>query len=242
MSVQNSYATGVQSFTPGSTVLYKTGTSSSSSRIEEANVYIGSTVGTGSGLAFRIVNPGSTDTPAFSASASAFDSQTGTLETYDATVVADSLAHDVTDYTTGYSPAGPDLSGQGSDQYFTFKVIRTSVSKFDVKWSGTLAGLWVAVPGSTIDNASGLNGWVDMSVAYGGAGVPGSDIGNGGNGSNGCALGTVAPLNSAQTNRSITATFGTVSTSSTATNEIYIRIKLTSGQSISALTLESASN
>ena len=242
MSVQNSYATGVQSFTPGSTVLYKTGTSSSSSRIEEANVYIGSTVGTGTGLAFRIVNPGSTDTPAFSASASAFDSQTGTLETYDATVVADSLAHDVTDYTTGYSPAGPDLSGQGSDQYFTFKVIRTSVSKFDVKWSGTLAGLWVAVPGSTIDNASGLNGWVDMSVAYGGAGVPGSDIGNGGNGSNGCALGTVAPLNSAQTNRSITATFGTVSTSSTATNEIYIRIKLTSGQSISALTLESASN
>jgi hypothetical protein len=242
MSVQNSYATGVQSFTPGSTVLYKTGTSSSSSRIEEANVYIGSTVGTGAGLAFRIVNPGSTDTPAFSASASAFDSQTGTLETYDATVVADSLAHDVTDYTTGYSPAGPDLSGQGSDQYFTFKVIRTSVSKFDVKWSGTLAGLWVAVPGSTIDNASGLNGWVDMSVAYGGAGVPGSDIGNGGNGSNGCALGTVAPLNSAQTNRSITATFGTVSTSSTATNEIYIRIKLTSGQSISALTLESASN
>ena len=242
MSVQNSYATGVQSFTPGSTVLYKTGTSSSSSRIEEANVYIGSTVGTGSGLAFRIVNPGSTDTPAFSASASAFDSQTGTLETYDATVVADSLAHNVTDYSTGYLPVGPDLSGQGASQYFTFKVIRTSVSKFDVKWSGTLAGLWVAVPGSTIDNASGLNGWVDMSVAYGGAGVPGSDIGNGGNGSNGCALGTVAPLNSAQTNRSITATFGTVSTSSTATNEIYIRIKLTSGQSISALTLESASN
>ena len=242
ISCFNSYATGTNNFAPADTILYKTGTSSSSSRIEEANVYIGSTVGTGSGLAFRIVNPGSTDTPAFSASASAFDSQTGTLETYDATVVADSLAHNVTDYSTGYLPVGPDLSGQGASQYFTFKVIRTSVSKFNVKWSGTLAGLWVAVPGSTIDNASGLNGWVDMSVAYGGAGVPGSDIGNGGNGSNGCALGTVAPLNSAQTNRSITATFGTVSTSSTATNEIYIRIKLTSGQSISALTLESASN
>jgi hypothetical protein len=242
ISCFNSYATGTNNFAPADTILYKTGTSSSSSRIEEANVYIGSTVGTGSGLAFRIVNPGSTDTPAFSASASAFDSQTGTLETYDATVVADSLAHNVTDYSTGYLPVGPDLSGQGASQYFTFKVIRTSVSKFDVKWSGTLAGLWVCVPGSTIDNASGLNGWVDMSVAYGGAGVPGSDIGNGGNGSDGCALGTVAPLNSAQTNRSITATFGTVSTSSTATNEIYIRIKLTSGQSISALTLESASN
>tara|TARA_R110001592_G_scaffold75947_5_gene229676 strand:- start:579 stop:2750 length:2172 start_codon:yes stop_codon:yes gene_type:complete len=238
----NSYATGVQSFTPSGTVLYKTGTSSSSSRIEEANVYIGSTVGTGGGLAFRIENPGSSDTPAFSASASAFDSQNGPLQTYDATVVADSLAHNVTDYTTGFLPVGPDLSGQGASQYFTFKVIRTSVSKFDVKWSGTLAGLWVCVPGSAIDNASGLNGWVDMSASYGGAGVPGSDIGNGGNGSDGCALGTTAPLNASQTNTSITATFGTVSTSSTATNEIYIRIKLTSGQSISALTLESASN
>ena len=242
ISCFNSYATGTNNFAPGSDVLYKTGTSSSSSRIEEANVYIGSTVGTGSGLAFRIENPGSTDTPAFSASASAFDSQNGPLQTYDATVVADSLAHNVTDYTTGYLPVGADLSGQASDQYFTFKVIRTSVSKFDVKWSGTLAGLWVCVPGSAIDNASGLNGWVDMSASYGGAGVPGSDIGNGGNGSDGCALGTPAPLNASQTNTSITATFGTVSTSSTATNEIYIRIKLTSGQSISALTLESASN
>ena len=242
ISCFNSYATGTNNFAPGSDVLYKTGTSSSSSRIEEANVYIGSTVGTGSGLAFRIENPGSTDTPTFTASASAFDSQNGPLQTYDATVVADSLAHNVTDYTTGYLPVGADLSGQASDQYFTFKVIRTSVSKFDVKWSGTLAGLWVCVPGSTIDNASGLNGWVDMSVSYGGAGVPGSDIGNGGNGSDGCALGTTAPLNASQTNTSITATFGTVSTSSTATNEIYIRVKLTSGQSISALTLESASN
>ena len=242
ISCFNSYATGTNNFAPGSDVLYKTGTSSSSSRIEEANVYIGSTVGTGSGLAFRIENPGSTDTPTFTASASAFDSQNGPLQTYDATVVADSLAHNVTDYTTGYLPVGADLSGQASDQYFTFKVIRTSVSKFDVKWSGTLAGLWVCVPGSAIDNASGLNGWVDMSASYGGAGVPGSDIGNGGNGSDGCALGTPAPLNASQTNTSITATFGTVSTSSTATNEIYIRIKLTSGQSISALTLESASN
>jgi len=239
----NSYATGSQSFAPGSTVLYKTGTSSSSSRIEEANVYIGSTIGSGSGLAFRIENPGSTDNPSFSASAGAFDSENGPLQTYDATVVADSLAHNVTDYTTGFLPAGPDLSGQGSSQYFTFKVIRTSVSKFDVKFSGTVAGLWIAVPGSTIDSsANATNGWVDMSVSYAGSGVPGANTGAGGNGSDGCALGGVVPLNSSQSNQSFTATFGTVSTSSTATNEIYIRIKLTSGQSISALSLESASN
>ena len=105
-----------------------------------------------------------------------------------------------------------------------------------------MAGLWVCVPGSTIDSASSLNGWVDMSTSYAGSGVPGANTGSGGNGSDGCALGGTVTLNSAQTNESFTATFGTVSTSSTSTNEIYIRIKLTSGQSISALSLESASN
>ena len=70
----------------------------------------------------------------------------------------------------------------------------------------------------------------------------GANTGAGGNGSNGCALGGVAPLNSAQTNKAITATFGTVSSSSTATNEIYVCIKLTSGQSITAFSLLAASN
>ncbi len=243
VSVFNSYSTGVQSFSPGGTVLYKTGTSSSSSRIEEANVYIGSSIGSGSGLAQRIENPGSTDTPSFSASATVFDSETSTLETYDATVVGDVLSHDETDYSSGHLPAGPDLSaGRSGDQYFTFKVVRTSTSKFDVKFSGTLAGCWVAVPGSSIDSASSLNGWVDMSISYAGAGVPGANTGSGGNGSNGCALGGVIPTGSAQTNKSTTATFGTVSSSSTSTNEIYVRIKLESGQSITALSLESASN
>jgi hypothetical protein len=243
VSVFNSYATGVQSFTPSDTVLYKTGTSSSSSRIEEANVYIGSTIGSGSGLAQRIENPGSTDTPAFSASATVFDSETSTLQTYDSTVVADVLSHDETDYSTGYLPAGPDLSaGRSGTQYFTFKFVRTSTSKFDVKFSGTLAGCWVGLPGSTIDSTSSLNGWIDMSISYAGAGVPGANTGAGGNGSDGCALGGVIPTGSAQTNKSTTATFGTVSSSSTATNEIYVRIALTSGQSITALSLESASN
>jgi hypothetical protein len=172
-----------------------------------------------------------------------FDSETSTLQTYDSTVVADVLSHDETDYSTGYLPVGPDLSaGRTGTQYFTFKFIRTSVSKFDVKFSGTLAGCWVAVPGSTIDSSSSLNGWVDMATSYAGAGVPGANTGAGGNGSDGCALGGVIPTGSAQTNKSTTATFGTVSSSSTSTNEIYVRIALTSGQSITALSLESASN
>ena len=243
VSVFNSYSTGVQSFTPSGTVLYKTGTSSSSSRIEEANVYIGSTIGSGSGLAQRIINPGSTNTPSFSASATVFNSESGTLEVYDSTVVADVLSHDETDYSSGYLPVGPDLSAtRNGTQYFTFKFTRTSVSKFDVKFSGTLAGAWVAVPGSTIDAASNQNGWVELTTAYAGSGVPGANTGAGGNGSDGCALGGTITTGSSVSNEATTATFGTVSSSSTATNEIYVRIALTSGQSITALSLESASN
>ena len=81
-----------------------------------------------------------------------------------------------------------------------------------------------------------------MSIAYAGAGVPGSNTGAGGNGSDGCALGGTAPLNSNQTNKAVTATFGTVSSSSTGTNEIYVRIALDTGQSVTALSLQAASN
>lgn len=242
VSVLNSYATGTGTFTStlSANVLYKTGTAST---MEESNVVVGGTIGSGSGLAFRIINPGSTDTPVFTGSEAAFNSQTSTLETYDATIVAAVLKHDQTNYASGYLPAGPNLSsGRTGSQYFTFKIQRSSVSKFDVKWTGTIAGLWVALPGSSIDSTSTLNGWLDMSTAYGGAGVPGANTGAGGNGSNGCALGGVAPLNSAQTNKSITATFGTESSTNATNNEIYIRIKLTSGQSVTALSLQPASN
>jgi hypothetical protein len=241
VSVNNNYATGssgalIVSGTP--TVLYKTGTAST---MEETTLTFGSTVGTGSGLAARIINPGSTDTPTYTASASLFNSQTSTLETYDATIVAAVLKHDQTNYSTGYLPVGPNLSsGRSGSQYFTFRFVRTSVSKFNIKFTGTIAGLWVALPGSGIDTSSTLNGWVDMSIAYAGSGQPGA--GTGGNGSNGCALGGVVTLNSAVTNHSKTCTFGTASSSSTATNEIYVRIKLTSGQTVSALSLETASN
>jgi hypothetical protein len=243
LSATNSYNTGTAALTAtlAATVLYKTGTVSSASVIEEANVFVGSTIGSGSGLAFRIINPGSGNTPAFTGSEAAFNSQSSTLQTYDATVIANLLKHDQTNYSTGYLPVGPDLSsGRSGTQYFTFKIIRTSVSKFDIKWSGTIAGLWVALPGSAIDTFSTLNGWLDLTIAYAGAGQPGA--GTGGNGSNGASLGGIAPVNAAQTNKSVTATFGTVSSSSATNNEIYIRIALTSGQSVTALSLQTASN
>jgi hypothetical protein len=237
VSVNNSYSVGTQLFAQTGNVLYKTGTST---QIEELSIPVNN-VGTGSGNGYRIVNPGNGNTPAFVGNEAAFDSATSTLQTYDATVVGAVLKHDVTDYSTGYLPVGPNLNlGRSGAQYFTFKFVRTVVSKFDIKYTGTLAGLWVSLPGSTINTTSTLNGWLDMSVAYNGSGVPGA--GTGGNGSNGCAVGGTATLNSAVTNKSVTATFGTVSSSSTANNMIYVRVRLTGGQSLTALSIETATH
>jgi hypothetical protein len=244
MSVNNSYSTGTLTLTTalGNTVLWKSGTATA---IDESNVVIGSTIGTGSGNAYRIINPGTGNTPVFTGSEAAFNSQSSTLQTYDATVVGSGssglLKHDQTNYSTSYLPAGPNLSaGRTGTQYFTIKFVRTAVSKFDVKYTGNVAGMWVALPGSVIDSSSSANGWINMAVAYGGAGYPG--VNAPGNGSDGCAVGGIVSLNTSVTNSSKTCTFGTVSSSSTATNEIYVRIALTAGQSVTALTLETASN
>ena len=243
LSVNNSYATGTLTLTTalGNIVLYKSGTATA---IDEGNIVVTS-VGTGSGNAVRIVNPGSGNTPAYTGNAAAFNSQSSTLETYDATVVGSGvqgvLKHDQTNYSAGYLPAGPNLSaGRSGTQYFTFKFIRTTVSKFDITYAGTVAGMWVALPGSVIDASSGANGWIDMSQAYAGSGYPG--VNSPGNGSDGCSLGGVVQLNTTVASTSKTCTFGTVSSSSTATNEIYIRVALTAGQTVTGLSLKSASN
>jgi len=248
-TVTNSYNSTTNTFTPGATVLYKTGNSTA---VDEGNVVVGSTIGSGPGNGYRIVNPGTGNTPVFTGSEAAFNSQTGPFYTYDAVVVGSGsqgvLKFDQTNYATGYLPAGPNLTTQGSTQWFTFKFVRTSTSKFDIQITGTVGGVWVALPGSVFDTASGgvgptssLSGWLNMSLPYGGAGRPGANSGVGGNGSNGCALGGIIPINTA-INGSYTCTFGTVSSTSTATHEIYVRIRLTSGQSVTALTLQTASN
>jgi hypothetical protein len=244
ITVTNSYNSASQAFTTAlaATVLYKNGNITA---IDEGNVIVTS-VGTGSGNAYRIVNPGAGNTPIYTGSESAFNSQSSTLQTYDATVVglgsAGVLKHDQTNYSTGYLPAGPNLSsGRTGTQYFTFKFVRTNVSKFDITYSGNVAGMWVALPGSVIDASSSANGWINMATAYGGAGYPG--VNAPGNGSDGCSLGGVVPVNVNQASAiNRTCTFGTVSSSSTATNEIYVRVALTSGQTVSALSINAASN
>ena len=230
-----------QNFTPTGGVLFKTGTSNSNT-IEETNIAAAATFGSGSSSAYRIVNPGSGDTPTFSACAAAFNSQSSTLQTYDAVVVGQGnqavLKHDATDYSTGFLPQGPDLSGQAADQYFTFAFARGAVSKFNINITGTIRGLWVAVPAG-IGTNNGQNGWLSMDQPYAGSGIPGT--GTGGNGSNGCSIGGVVTLGSNVT-QSRTCTFGTLSTSNTATSEVYIRIKLQAGDVVTALSLSGATN
>jgi len=243
MSVNNSYSTGTLTLTTalGNTVLYKSG---SAVAVDEGNIVVTS-VGTGSGNAVRIINPGSGNTPVYTGSEANFNSQSSTLETYDATVVGTGsqgvLKHDQTNYATGYLPAGPNLSASRSGtQYFTIKFVRTDVSKFDITYAGNVAGMWVALPGSAIDSSSGANGWIDMTTAYAGSGYPG--INAPGNGSDGCSLGGVVVPNVSTASVSKTCTFGTVSSSTTATGEIYVRIALTSGQSVTGLSFKAASN
>jgi hypothetical protein len=118
---------------------------------------------------------------------------------------------------------------------------RSAVSKFDVKYTGTIAGLWIALPGLS-ETYSTLNGWLDLGTAYAGSGIPGANTGAGGNGSNGAAVGGNAVFNSAQTNKSVTGTFGTLSSTNSTSNYILVRVAFTSGQSLTALTMEAATH
>lgn len=243
LSVNNSYATGSLTLTTAlaNTVLYKSGTAVA---IDETNIVV-IAVGTGAGNAMRIENPGTGNTPAYTGSEAPFNSETSTLQTYDATVVGSGtqglLLHNQNNYSVGFLPVGPDLTvGRSGTQYFTFKFVRTNVSKFNITYAGTVAGMWVALPDSAIDDSSGANGWIDMSVAYAGAGFPG--VNAPGNGSDGCSLGGAVQLNTLVASTGKTCTFGTVSSSSTVTNEIYVRIALTAGQSVTGLSINTASN
>jgi hypothetical protein len=147
--------------------------------------------------------------------------------------VAGVLSRNQTNYSTGYFPAGPDLSGQAATQYITFRITRDAVSKFDIAVTGKFSGCQVAIPGSSLDTtAAPTNGWIDATVSYGGAGVPGT--GSGGNGSVGCALGGTLTVGSNVT-QSKTVTFGTESSNNSTGNYIYVRFTLAATDSITAL-------
>jgi len=169
-----------------------------------------------------------TDNPVLSGDASWTSS--ASIQTYDAVVAGGVLSHNQINYTSGYLPIGPDLSsGRSAAQYFTCKFQRNSRSQFVINVTGTYAGCWVALPG--ISDVTSSTQWWNMFVAFLGAGVPGDLTGSGGNGTNGCASGTVMSGSSG----SFTCTFGTQSSTNSTGNNIIIRFKLTAGQSITGL-------
>ena len=198
------------------------------------------------------------NTPAFSPSTNFYtsDAWTGaeTIAGTDESVVRwGAVKHFTTDLSTGYLPVGPDLNtGRSGTQYFTFAFQRQAAANFDITLTAPagVAGVWIALPGSTIDTTvigvgptSTINGWADCTIQYNGAGVPGADTGAGGNGSNGCALtgADIVPTATAISNVSYTQTFGEQNMSNSTGNNVLVRIALSSGQSITAVSIGVAS-
>ena len=190
-----------------------------------------------------------TDTPSFTGSTNfytnspyASNTTTSVTGTKEASVIFGTLKYDVTDHSTSL-PAGPDRSGDTGTQYFTFAFRRKVVANFDLNiTSSGVAGVWFAAPGTGIDSASGLNGWIPGTAQYAGAGVPGSDTGNGGNGVDGGAStgADVIPTGSSLSG-GYTMTLGSENMSNATGSVVLIRIALTSGQSITSLSIGEAS-
>ena len=218
-------------------ILYKTGTTSSTSFLDETNIFFNAAVGGSTTGATRCENPdagvASTDNPTFIAGSTLFNSQTSTLLATDATVVGtdtgvNSLKHDVTNYSTGYLPVGPNLSTRtaANPQYFTFRFSRSGVSKFRIRWTtlSGIAGIWAAMPGAngTSLKSGHVNSWLSASVDNSLAG--------------GCALGGNLPT--ASGTRQVNISFGTLSSTNATNNEIWVRIRLNQGQSMTSLYLD----
>ena len=190
--------------------------------IDEDNILVNG-VGSGSGNATR-VGDGAGDNP------SPTPITWGALavpSSHEAIVVGGVLKHDVTDYSTGYRPVGPNLSTRTlNPQYAEFDIRRSGVSQFTINYTGSCDGCWVTMPNNTAwqDSLSGTNGWADMFQSYKGSGVPTSA-------EPGCSSGGVMDNNGG----SFTCVFGTESSSNDSENRILVRWKLSDGQSITSM-------
>jgi len=146
---------------------------------------------------------------------------TGTPQVFDAIVRGAVLRHDQTNYSTGYLPAGPNLSsGRSGAQYFQFQIIRSAVSEFNITITGSYAGCKVCMPDNSawVTGLSNTNGWADMFQAYSGSGTPN-------NANPGCSDGGVMTGSSG----TFKCVFGEQSSSNDSNNRILVRVKLTSG-------------
>jgi len=199
----------------------------------------------------RITGLGSAaDNPAFNSATNYYTSNAWSgaetiAGTQEAVVRWGTLDHFTTDFSSGYLPTGPDLNtGRSGTQYFTFAFRRATMANFDISLNSStgITGLWIAAPGTAIDNASTQNGWVDGTVQYAGSGVPGDDTGNGGNGSLGCALtgADVIPTGTS-INAAYTMTLGSENSSNSTGNNVLVRIALASGETLTSVSVGVAS-
>ena len=193
-------------------------------------------------------NAATANTPSFSAVTNFYTnspyteaSDPGVAGTKEATVRLGVIEHNVVNYSTGFLPAGPNRSGDTGTQYFTFAFRRATVARFTITLTSSsgITGMWYAAPGTTLTAASGINGWVETTTQYAGVGLPGTDTGNGGNGSSGGAFtgSDVIPTGSAINNQTFEMTLGTANLSNATGNVCLVRIALASGQSVSALSI-----
>ena len=190
------------------------------------------------------------NTPAYTNTTNFFTTTTyseasdpGVAGTKEATTRLGVIKYDATNYSTGYLPVGPNRSADTGTQFFTFAFRRSGVSSFDINITSAsgILGCWVALPGTVTDASSSLNGWMRMDATKGGAGYPG--VNAPGNGNDGCASTDTDRIQSGVAlSGGYTVSFGTVNSSSAGTtgNVILIRLALTSGQSISALSIGAA--
>ena len=113
------------------------------------------------------------------------------------------------------------------------------MANFTVSINSTtgIEGMFIAAPGTTIDNTSGSNGWLNCGIQYAGAGVPGSNTGNGGNGSDGCASTGADVIGSGSLNGSFTFTLGTQNSTNADGNVILLRIALAANDTVTSLSI-----
>lgn len=232
-TISNSYQNTIHTPAYSKTILIKGGTASTT-KVDEQNIVISDDVGSGSGSGIRVSSKSNEDTPSqiWSATPVNFNSSI-TIATYEAAVVGGVLKHDQTNYSTNYIPVGPNLSsGRSGSQYFTFKFNRQSVSNFPILISSTtgIAGLWITSNISALlSNNTSTNGWITPTEIYSGYGVPVV----------GCSLDNALQLNTPLNNTVINCTFGSENSSNSLTNDIFVRVKLSSSQTVSFISISS---
>lgn len=229
--------------------------SSGQSGVNELIIPVADALGNGTytddGIRITDFLSATTDTPSYTGSTNFYtnspyseSSDPGVAGTQEATIRLGVLEHNSEDYSTGFLPIGPDRSADTGTQYFTFAFRRQVVANFDIDITSStgITGMWIAAPGTGIDSASGLNGWLDTTGQYAGSGVPGSNTGSGGNGSDNCALtgADVVPTGSSLSG-GYTMTLGSENMSNATGNVVLVRIALASGETVTSVGIGEAS-